>query len=81
MKNSFQQKKTKLFNLPKITNPNLTPKYINDKKNLSPILNSRDKISNISKKNQIILLKPIVKKTNLFNEDKNIFKSTENEQN
>jgi len=81
MKNSFQQKKTKLFNLPKITNPNLTPKYINDKKNLSPILNSKDKISNISKKNQIILLKPIVKKTNLFNEDKNIFKSTENEQN
>ena len=38
-------------------------------------------LSNISKKSQIILLKPIVKKTNLFNEDKNIFKSTENEQN
>jgi hypothetical protein len=39
MKNSFQQKKTKLFNLPKITNPNLTPKFINDKKNFSPLLN------------------------------------------
>ena len=32
-------KKTKLFNESKITNPNLTPKFINDKKNFSPLLN------------------------------------------
>ena len=81
MKNSLQQKKTKHFNIPKITNPNLTPKYINDKKNFSPLLNSREKLSKISKKNQIILLKPFVKKTNLFNEDKNILKSSEIEDN
>ncbi len=81
MKNSLQQKKAKLFDISKITNPNLTPKYINDKKNFSPLLNSREKLSKISKKNQIILLKPFVKKTNLFNEDKNILKSSEIEDN
>ena len=81
MKNSLQQKKTKLFNVSKITNPNLTPKFINDKQNFSPLLNSREKLSKIVKKNQKTLQKPIVKKTNLFNEDKNILKRFEIEEN
>ncbi len=68
-------KKTKLFNESKITNPNLTPKFINDKKNFSPLLNSREKLY------KIILLKSIVLKTNFFNEDKNILKSSEIEEN
>ena len=83
MKNSFQQKKTKILNTTsntKINNSNLASKNISEKRKYSPISNSKDKnIPKFPKKNQLMLLKPMIKKTNIFENEKNILKSAENQ--